>query len=694
MFRLPARAVIVVSAVLGATLFTGCSDLSSRVSAPDNQQARLSALRAQDVREAITAQERHTAALMRIKGVVGTAVGLLPDGRAAVQIYVVDNTPRSIPAALDGVPVDLRVSGMIMALSDPTTLLRPAPMGYSVGHPAITAGTLGARAVAASDATKLFILSNNHVLANSNDAVIGDPTLQPGSFDGGTLADQVGTLYAFKPIDFSGGNNTIDAAISLTSALNVLNSTPTDDGYGQPSGKIYGDANNDRVFDNVNALLGLNVEKYGRTTKLTFGQITGINASVTVCYEVLIIFCIKSANYVDQLIITPGTFSGGGDSGSLIVSNDGNRNPVALLFAGSSAQTIGNRIDLVLNYFNVDVDGSQATPVTDVAVASVSAPSSVVAGTTASVSVTVSNVGNQSVGTFDVSLADQPDNVAIGTQTVAGLAGGASTTLSFAWNTASSTLGGHTLVGSASLTDDNGANNQKSTSVQVAGPTTDVAVSGVSAPASVLKGQTASVSVTVSNVGNQNAGTFDVSLQDETDNAALGTQTVAGLAAGASATLTFSWNTTSSSVGPHTLLGSHTLADDNAANNQASTSSQVTQISNDIHVGDLDGSASRGSNSWSATVEITIHDSNHQPINGATVNGTWTPAGLASDQCTTGDLGGNGTCIVLFPSVGKSTKNVRFTVTSVTMPGRTYQPTQNHDPDGSSNGTAQVVSRP
>ena len=413
MFRLPARAVIVVSAVLGATLFTGCSDLSSRVSAPDNQQARLSALRAQDVREAITAQERHTAALMRIKGVVGTAVGLLPDGRAAVQIYVVDNTPRSIPAALDGVPVDLRVSGMIMALSDPTTLLRPAPMGSSVGHPAITAGTLGARAVAVSDATKLFILSNNHVLANSNDAVIGDPTLQPGSFDGGTLADQVGTLYAFKPIDFSGGNNTIDAAISLTSALTVLNSTPTDDGYGQPSGKIYGDANNDRVFDNVNALLGLNVEKYGRTTKLTFGQITGINASVTVCYEVLIIFCIKSANYVDQLIITPGTFSGGGDSGSLIVSNDGDRNPVALLFAGSSAQTIGNRIDLVLNYFNVDVDGSQATPVTDVAVASVSAPSSVVAGTTASVSVTVSNVGNQSVGTFDVSLADQTDNVAI-----------------------------------------------------------------------------------------------------------------------------------------------------------------------------------------------------------------------------------------------------------------------------------------
>jgi hypothetical protein len=230
--------------------------------------------------------------------------------------------------------------------------------------------------------------------------------------------------------------------------------------------------------------------------------------------------------------------------------------------------------------------------------------------------------------------------------------------------------------------------------VQVAVPTTDVAVSAVSAPASVAQGQTASVSVTVSNIGNQNVGAFAVALQDQTDNVAIGTQSVAGLVAGASTTVSFSWNTTSSSVGGHTLVGSHTLADDNASNNQATTTTQVTQTSSDIHVGDLDGSASRSTNSWSATVEITIHDSNHQPLNGATVNGTWQPAGLASDQCTSGDLGGNGTCIVLFPSIGKQTKNVRFTVTSVTMPGKTYQATQNHDPDGSSNGTSQVVARP
>jgi len=51
-----------------------------------------------------------------------------------------------------------------------------------------------------------------------------------------------------------------------------------------PNSTIFGDANGDGLFDDRNALLGLNVQKYGRTTKLTHGQITGINATVTICY--------------------------------------------------------------------------------------------------------------------------------------------------------------------------------------------------------------------------------------------------------------------------------------------------------------------------------------------------------------------------------------------------------------------------
>ena len=73
---------------------------------------------------------------------------------------------------------------------------------------------------------------------------------------------------------------------------------PADDGYGTPSGTIWGDANGDGVFDNRNALLNLPVQKYGRTTKLTTGTVTGVNATLTICYEALFgIFCLKSARF-------------------------------------------------------------------------------------------------------------------------------------------------------------------------------------------------------------------------------------------------------------------------------------------------------------------------------------------------------------------------------------------------------------
>ena len=478
---------------------------------------------------------------------------------------------------------------MLVAFSDPTTRQRPAPLGFSVGHPAITAGSIGARVVDGSGT--VYVLSNNHVLANSNDASIGDAALQPGPYDGGTApADQIGTLTAFNTIDFSGGDNTIDAAIARSTTSNLGNATPTDDGYGAPSATIFGDANSDHVFDDVATLLGLNVEKYGRTTKLTHGQITGINATVTVCYEVFFGFCIKAARFVDQLVIEPGTFSGGGDSGSLIVTDDGNKNPVALLFAGSSTQTIANRIDLVLNQFGVTVDGGNSPPPT---------------------------------------------------------------------------------------------------------PMTDVAITTVSAPTSVTQGATVNVAVTTRNVGNQNVpATFDVTLQDATDGVTIGTQSVAGLAPGASATRTFSWNTTGSTIGNHTLTASHSLTDDNAENNHASTTVTVNGASSVIHIGDLDGYPSRNGSNWSVTVEITVHDANHAPLNGATVVGHWSQLGQNSNTCTTGDLGGNGTCTVLFPSLKRSVSSVNFTVVSVTMPDRIYDRTLNHDVDGSSNGTTIKVSKP
>ena len=570
-------------------LLAGCSD---RTSPPDALTGPLGRLRfdVRDLQAALAAQRHHTDALLRIPGVLGTAVGLLPDGRVGVKILLADTSVRGLPDGLDGVPVATQVTGLIVARSDPTTRARPAPLGFSVGHPAITAGSIGARVV--DGAGHVYVLSNNHVLANSNDATIGDPTLQPGPYDGGTApADQIGTLYAFKPIDFSSsGANTFDAAIALSDPNDLGNATPTDDGYGTPNAAIFGDANHDGLFDDEGALLNLYVQKFGRTTKLTHGQVTAINATVMVCYEVFFGFCIKSARFVDQLVIEPGTFSGGGDSGSLIVTDNDAKNPVALLFAGSSTETIANRIDLVLQYFGVSVDGSTPPPPT---------------------------------------------------------------------------------------------------------PVTDLAITSVSAPASVTQGASVNVAVTIRNAGNQPvSGNIDVTLQDVTDGVTIGVQSVPAPPAGQSTTQTFSWNTAASSLGSHTLTASHSLTDDNLSNNQASTTVTVNSPSVLIHIGDLDGTAARNGSTWSATVEITVHDADHNLLNGATVVGRWSVVGLNSDTCTSGDLGGNGTCIVLFPSMKRNVASVSFTVVSVTMNGRTYDPSANHDPDGDSNGTTIKVLRP
>jgi hypothetical protein len=353
------RLAPLVAALLVASF--ACSDEpSNSLTGPQLQSAGTLASGQPDVRAALAAQERHNPQLRAIPGVVGTAVGLNSAGQAVVKVFTATAGAAGIPASLDNVPVSVEVTGIISARTDPTLRQRPFLLGFSVGHPDITAGTAGARVIDLS--SNVYILSNNHVLANSNSGSVHDATLQPGPYDGGVYpADSIASLADFQEIDFSGGNNTIDAAIALTSAVNFGNSTPLDDGYGTPNAAIFDDANSDGSFDNIAHLLGRTVEKYGRTTKLTHGTITGINGSVTVCYEVFFV-CVLSANYVDQLIITPGTFSGGGDSGSLIVTDDANKNPVGLLFAGSSAQTIANRIDLVLNRFNVTVDGSAGPP--------------------------------------------------------------------------------------------------------------------------------------------------------------------------------------------------------------------------------------------------------------------------------------------------------------------------------------------
>jgi hypothetical protein len=315
---------------------------------------------------AIEVQERHTPALMAVPGVIGTAVSEGPGGQAAVMILARHGEVAGLPGELEGVPVNVMVTGDIVArhhrpdhpggpgggngdngngdadCPDRTGHFRPACIGISTGHPSITAGTIGARVVSGN---QIFALSNNHVYAASNAANTGDTVLQPGVHDGGDINNpdhHLGTLSAYQPIDFSGAcTNTIDAAIAATGVERLGNSTPSD-GYGTPRSSIIQPAINMRVM------------KYGRTTGQTSGRIDAINATVNVNFGDAGVAC-----FVNQIVIRPGSFSAGGDSGSLIVAQQGQdaRRPVGLLFAGSQTVTIANRIDAVLGHFGVSVDG-------------------------------------------------------------------------------------------------------------------------------------------------------------------------------------------------------------------------------------------------------------------------------------------------------------------------------------------------
>jgi len=455
-FKRRALSRAVLTAVAIGAIWAGCSRDQIETTSPRGSEIVL-----QDVlRPAMAVQERHSDRLLSIPGVVGTAVGLDRDGRAVIRVFTVRPGVAGLPDVLEGLPVESRVTGMFMAFSDPTTrFARPVPTGVSTGHPSVTAGTIAARVRDASG--NVYALSNNHVYANQNAASIGDPGLQPGAYDGGVdPADRIGTLYDFQPINFSGGNNTIDAAIVLSSTSLLGNSTPADDGYGTPSSTT------------VTAYIGQPVQKYGRTTGLTHGEVSDLNATVNVCYEAILgILCIKQATFIGQIGITPGGFSAGGDSGSLIVTDDGNNHPVALLFAGSSSYTLANPIGAVLSRFNVTIDNSSPLPpdpVIDVAVSDVSAPASATQGDLASVDVRVSNVGNQPVTSpFSVTLTDETDGGLIGTQAIDGLAVGAFTVLSFEWNTDGASLGDHTLTASHDFGDDNSGNDFNSATVTV-----------------------------------------------------------------------------------------------------------------------------------------------------------------------------------------------------------------------------------
>jgi S1-C subfamily serine protease len=238
--------------------------------------------------------------------------------------------------------VDMRIVGRIDKRTKKLAALpwyqrntRPLLIGASVGHVKITAGTLSGFVKRAS---AVYLLSNNHVLANEDRAKSGDWIIQRARFDGGKHpADDVARLKYWIRLKKS-ETNFVDAALGaieqgITYNANVLT--------GLVNGK-------DRKLAGIGPEFideGDVVYKVGRTTGATKGRVTAFDLD-----NVVINYDIGNLRFDGQIEIEgtgQGPFSDGGDSGSLIVNAD--MQAIALLFAGSDS---GGRNNLGLTYAN------------------------------------------------------------------------------------------------------------------------------------------------------------------------------------------------------------------------------------------------------------------------------------------------------------------------------------------------------
>ncbi len=358
-----------------------------------------------EMRRIIAIQDLATAQLVTKHGeaIVGTGTSEDADGKLVIRVFAArGGLSRQLPGSIEGVPVELTVTGTIKAgpafsqvryqdgkaiapealtpeattgptggvkssvsplatpNTDPTLRFdRPVPIGVSVFNQngGTGAGTLGCRCI--DRIGNQYVLSNNHVLANTNLGVKNsDPVTQPA---GGGSPNVIGNLSDFQPLRFFDGTpanyptapiNIMDAAVALCPAGMVgVQTPPLLVGYGTPSRSL-----------EENLFVGMKVQKFGRTSSLTKGQITAINVEAVVNYQSM--QYARFRNCIDVQI--PGrasSFGKAGDSGSLVVTQ-ADRRPIAILFAGGGFDTFLNPISPILTRFKVGVDdGTGGVPI-------------------------------------------------------------------------------------------------------------------------------------------------------------------------------------------------------------------------------------------------------------------------------------------------------------------------------------------
>ena len=204
-------------------------------------------------------------------------------------------------------------------------------------------GTLGA--LVENQSGDDYILSNNHVLAESDQGHIGDTIDQPGLIDGactpltrpGSTLRPVGTLESFVPLASKQTN--VDAALALATpgAVDASGSilglgTPGANGALSAAPPMAGEG---EALTAAN--LGMNVVKSGRTTGLTCSNVSAVALTVKVDYYK---DCAETQpwttkTFTDQIGIGGSHFTDSGDSGALVLDAN-NAQAVGLYFAGGT----------------------------------------------------------------------------------------------------------------------------------------------------------------------------------------------------------------------------------------------------------------------------------------------------------------------------------------------------------------------
>jgi hypothetical protein len=319
--------------------------------------------------------------LLRLENVVGVGIGHKQKGadrsnQLALVVFVQRKVGLSALSARDVVPREVRgVRTDVIEIGIPRLLgrvvrVRPAQPGVSIGHYQVTAGTFGA-VVRDRQTGEPLILSNNHVLANATSgrdgrARTGDPVLQPGTYDGGTMADRIGELVRYvpllRPVEEAPCAVARRAAVVGTLALRAV-------GLKRYRVRVFRTLEAVNLVDAalarpdrpelvrpevyevgpVRGVAGVEpdtpVLKSGRTSGVTRGRVTAIGATLQVALGNEILWFEDQA--VSEMI------SRAGDSGSLVLDQE--HRAVGLLFAGSDRYTIFNPIQNVLERLNVEL---------------------------------------------------------------------------------------------------------------------------------------------------------------------------------------------------------------------------------------------------------------------------------------------------------------------------------------------------